>query len=75
MKNLAPELKMSAPTTRRIIQISAVPESESHSLMVFALTEDGTLYNRYFSITKEQWGEWEMLSPIPATTKDGPPWP
>jgi hypothetical protein len=75
MKKLVPELKMPAPPNRRIIQISAVPEAEDHSLAIFALTEDGAVYFRYLSITKQQWGEWEMLSPIPATTKDGPPWP
>jgi hypothetical protein len=66
MKNLAPELEMSAPTTRRIIQITAVPEAENHSLMIFALTEDGAVYFRYLSIGKQQWGDWETLSPIPA---------
>jgi hypothetical protein len=65
MKKLAPEFKMPAPPNRRIIQISAVPEAEDHSLAIFALTEDGAVHVRYLSIAKQQWGEWEMLSPIP----------
>jgi hypothetical protein len=65
MKKLAPEFKMPAPPNRRIIQISAVPESESHSLILFALTQEGTIFSRYFDLSNQQWGEWEMLSPIP----------
>jgi hypothetical protein len=68
MKNLAPELKMSAPTNRKhVIQISAIPESEDHSVILFALTEDGAVYSNIFNLTVDppEWLGWIPVPPIP----------
>jgi hypothetical protein len=32
------------PTMPRIIQITAIPESDRHSVVLFALTENGEIY-------------------------------
>jgi hypothetical protein len=62
------------PPMPRIIQITAIPESDSHSFMLFALTADGEIYENVFDRTLDppQWNGWE---PIPSITKDGRPWP
>jgi hypothetical protein len=65
MKNPAPELKMSAPTNRkRVIQISAIPESEEHSVILFALTDDGAIYSNIFNLTLDP-PEWDGGIPVP----------
>ena len=68
MKNPAPELKMSAPTNRkRVIQISAISESEDHSVILFALTDEGNIYSNIFNLTLDppEWDGWIPVPPIP----------
>lgn len=52
---------------RRVIQIAAIPEAQSHSYGVFALCEDGTIWEAFFNFTTAIWGPWEQIPQIPMT--------
>jgi hypothetical protein len=61
---------------RRVIQVAAIPESDSHSYGVFALCDDGTIWEAFFVFaatpTPPHWEPWEQIPPPPggATTDD-----
>jgi hypothetical protein len=58
-------------TGRRVIQIAAIPESENHSYRVFALCDDGTIWEAFYffgdkgKTTPPRWGDWERIPGIP----------
>ena len=51
--------------TRKIIQIAAIPETKNSFRTVFALCDDGTVWDIF-----ESGDGWELLPPIP---QDQPP--
>jgi hypothetical protein len=55
------------PTTPRVIQISTIPESDSHSFIVFALTADGEIFSNAWDLTTnpQGWEGWLQLPPLP----------
>jgi hypothetical protein len=61
------EEKTPPPANRRVIQITAVPESDNHSLVVFALTDDGSVLSigLDFARTPPDWGSWQEVPPLP----------
>jgi hypothetical protein len=56
------------PANRRIIQIAAIPESEDHSIVLFALTDDGAVLSNIFNLTVDppEWDGWQPVPPIAA---------
>ncbi len=56
--------------TRKIIQISAIPDSENNLSGVFALCDDGTLW---WSAVTDDSGAWIRLRDIPQDRRPGTP--
>jgi hypothetical protein len=51
---------------KRVIQISAIPESTQHSIVLFALTDDGSIFSNVFNFMLESptWDGWRVVPPI-----------
>jgi hypothetical protein len=56
------------PTVPRFIQIAAIPESDSHSVVLFALTDDGSIMSNVFNLTLNppDWDGWQLVPWVPA---------
>lgn len=52
---------------RRPVQIATVPASDSHSYGIFALCDDGTIWEIFFNFTVKppRWDPWEQVPEIP----------
>jgi hypothetical protein len=59
---------------RRVIQIAAIPESDNHSYGVFALCDDGTIWEVFFVFaatpTPPHWEAWAQIPPLPGAIGD-----
>lgn len=54
--------------SRQIIQIAAIPATETHNVGVLALCQDGTLWDNYADPDNNTWDGWHQLPSIPEGT-------
>ena len=61
--------KLPSSLSQRIVQITAIPESDDHSFMVFALTADGEIFSNVWDLTATppDWEGWQPVPPISQT--------
>jgi hypothetical protein len=59
-------------TGRRVIQVAAIPQSNEHSYGVFALCDDGTIWEAFFNfvVKPPRWDDWEQIPAIPGIAPD-----